>query len=70
MFDKYLNKKKSREKRKPFLFGRKVTKAKSVDHTCRNSGGCSYCRKNRAFNSKKKKEVADEEMKKYNERPE
>jgi wyosine [tRNA(Phe)-imidazoG37] synthetase (radical SAM superfamily) len=39
-----------KEKRKPYR------KSKSFDRTCRNHGSCSYCERNRTYQSRKEEE--------------
>lgn len=37
--------------------------AKSISYSCRNHGGCSWCKENRTYNNRKRKaktEVKDE----------
>lgn len=38
---------------------RKYRKAKAVDSTCRNHGGCSWCLENRIYKFEKQKQKAD-----------
>lgn len=40
-----------KEHRKPY------TKAKAIDRTCRNHGGCPWCEGNRLYNRKKREEA-------------
>lgn len=56
-FDKAI--KYGKERRKPFK------KAKAVDGSCRNHGGCEYCRDNRIFFDTKKRMFADKELKEW-----
>ena len=42
-----------KEKRKPYR------KAKAVDKQCRNHGSCEWCKGNRLFGNKKRKEQYD-----------
>ena len=43
----------NKEKRKPYR------KAKAVDKSCRNHGGCEYCKGNRLYQIRKEKEKAN-----------
>ena len=52
---KYIGK----ERRKPY------TGAKSIDKTCRNHGTCEWCFGNRTFFDKKRRSVADYDLKQY-----
>ena len=54
-FDKYLGK----ERRKEYFDSR------YNDRTCRNHGTCKYCEENRKFFDKKRREVADKELKNF-----
>ena len=46
-----------KERRKPYRG------AKSVDSSCRNHGGCSWCTNNRLFQRRKTEEAAKDEIK-------
>lgn len=48
-----------KEYRKPYTGG------KAIDRTCRNHGGCDYCRENRLHASKVQQEIADAKLKEY-----
>lgn len=37
--------------------------SKNFDKTCRNHGGCDYCKGNRLYSSTKRKAAAEEKMK-------
>ena len=37
--------------------------SKRFDCSCRNNGSCGYCRDNRLYNSKKKKEKTKDQLK-------
>lgn len=37
--------------------------SKHIDKTCRNHGGCDYCKGNRLYSSKKELERVKEQMK-------
>lgn len=43
-----------KEKRKPYR------RAKSVDSSCRNHGGCPYCESGRKHNNKKRERNAED----------
>lgn len=43
-----------KEKRKPYRG------SKSFDHTCRNHGGCDWCRENRQHKFRDKKPIEEE----------
>ncbi len=46
--------KSGKDKRKPYR------KAKSIDSSCRNHGGCPWCEGNRKYQEKKQQQSADE----------
>ena len=50
-----------KEKRKPYR------KAKAVDGSCRNHGGCPYCESGRQHFDRKKRLAADDDIKTYKE---
>lgn len=41
------------------------TGGKAIDRTCRNHGGCDWCRENRLHSSKVQQEIADAKLKEY-----
>ena len=47
------------EYRKPY------TGSKAIDKTCRNHGGCDWCRDNRIYRYKKKEESASQRIDSY-----
>ena len=47
----------SRTTKKPY------SGTKAFDATCRNHGSCPHCRDNRAYNTTKRKEAAEEQLK-------
>lgn len=65
MLDKAI--KSGKEHRQEFVFERKATRAKYVDHSCRNHGSCTYCQNNRQFFDRKRRASADEQLKEYRE---
>lgn len=46
-----------KEKRKPYRG------SKRFDRTCRNHGGCDWCKGNRLYSAKKRRDAMDEQMK-------
>lgn len=46
--------------RKPYY------RSKSFDRTCRPHGGCPYCFRSRTYANKRKKYIAEEKLKEYN----
>ena len=46
-----------KERRKPYHG------SKRFDRTCRNHGSCDYCKGNRLYSSKKRKDAAEEKLK-------
>ena len=48
-----------KEHRKPYRG------AKAVDSTCRNHGGCDWCRENRTYKNEKRKLAAEQELNEY-----
>ena len=44
---------------------RPYTGAKAIDKTCRNHGGCDWCRGNRTHKYKKKEERANREIESF-----
>ncbi len=48
-----------KERRKPYHGG------KMIAHSCRNHGGCEWCRGNREYGNKKREEAAEEQMKEF-----
>lgn len=40
-------------------------KAKAFDRSCRNHGGCDWCRRNQVWFDKKGRIVADEKLREY-----
>lgn len=48
-----------KEHRKPYRG------SKEFDKTCRNHGGCDFCKDGRLYSSNKRKESADEKLKEY-----
>ena len=48
------------ERRKPY------TGSKAIDKTCRNHGGCDWCRDNRIYRYKKKEESTKQRIDSYN----
>lgn len=46
-----------KEHRKPYQG------AKAIDRTCRNHGGCEWCKGNRTYKYDKQKERAEQELK-------
>lgn len=48
---------KGKEHRKPY-YG-----SKRFDRTCRNHGSCDYCKANRLYSDKKRRDAMDEKVK-------
>ena len=48
-----------KEHRKPYTGG------KAIDRTCRNHGGCDWCKGNRLHASKVQEEIADAKLAEY-----
>ena len=48
-----------KEKRKPY------TGSKSIDKTCRNHGGCSWCEENRKYQSNREIERCEKELEEF-----
>lgn len=46
-----------KEKRKPYAG------AKAIDRTCRNHGGCEYCKNNRLYQKNKMEEATKQALK-------
>ena len=51
-----------KEHRKPYRG------SKAFDKSCRNHGGCDFCKDGRLYSSNKRKEAADEKLKEYYEK--
>ena len=50
-----------KEHRKPYKGG------KAIDKTCRNHGGCDWCKANRMYANTKREQSAESEMKTFGE---
>lgn len=50
-----------KEHRKPYRGG------KAIDKTCRNHGGCDWCKSNRMYANIKREQSAESEMKEFGE---
>lgn len=50
-----------KERRRPY------TGVKAIDRTCRNHGSCGWCRDNRTYQSRRKTEKAEQDMKESSE---
>ena len=48
-----------KEKRKPYIG------AKAIDYTCRNHGGCEWCKGNRTYKNDKKELGQKQELEEY-----
>lgn len=44
---------------------KKYSGSKAIDKTCRNHGGCDWCKGNRVHSSKVQEEIADAKLEEY-----